>query len=155
MSEYSELFDQALILNNIDAKNRQDLFSQVATVLKREGYVEDTYLDALNKREDEFPTGVITEYLPIALPHANPVNVKKPFIAVVQLNNPVHVLQMGLNEDEETQTFFFLGVVKETQDLQVKLLQRFMQLMNSHEFVDKFKATKNSDEMYQLLITEF
>ncbi|MBF7115808.1 PTS sugar transporter subunit IIA [Pediococcus pentosaceus] len=120
MSEYSKLFDQALILNNIDAKNRQDLFSQVATVLKREGYVEDTYLDALNKREDEFPTGVITEYLPIALPHANPVNVKKPFIAVVQLNNPVHVLQMGLNEDEETQTFFFLGIVKETQDLQVR-----------------------------------
>ncbi|MCL5459490.1 PTS sugar transporter subunit IIA [Latilactobacillus sakei] len=155
MSEYSELFDQALILNDIDAKNRQDLFSQVAVVLEKEGYVEDTYLDALNKREDEFPTGVVTEYLPIAMPHANPVNVKKPFIAVVQLNNPVHVLQMGLNEDEETQTFFFLGIVKETQELQVKLLQRFMQLMNSQEFVAKFEAVKNPTEMYQLLTIEF
>ncbi|MFV0983379.1 PTS sugar transporter subunit IIA [Latilactobacillus sakei] len=155
MSEYSELFDQALILNDIDAKNRQDLFSQVAVVLEKEGYIEDTYLDALNKREDEFPTGVVTEYLPIAMPHANPVNVKKPFIAVVQLNNPVHVLQMGLNEDEETQTFFFLGIVKETQELQVKLLQRFMQLMNSQEFVAKFEAVKNPTEMYQLLTIEF
>lgn len=109
----------------------------------------------MNKREDEFPTGVVTEYLPIALPHANPVNVKKPFVAVVQLKQPIHVLQMGLNEDEETQTFFFLGIVKETQNLQVKLLQRFMQLMNSKEFVEKFKDANGSTQMYQLLTEEF
>lgn len=155
MSEYGDLFDRKLILNGITAGNRQDLFSQVSQILEKEGYVEETYLAALNSREDEFPTGVITEYLPIALPHANPVNVKEPFIAVVQLDSPIHVLQMGLNEDEQTQTFFFLGIVKETQNLQVKLLQRFMQLMNNQEFVDKFKAIENSDKMYQLLTTEF
>lgn len=40
MSEYSELFDQDLILDNIDAKDRQDLFAQVAGVLEKMGMLK-------------------------------------------------------------------------------------------------------------------
>lgn len=155
MSQYQHLFDQRLILNNLVAQDRNDLFKQVATVLEREGYVKSSYLDALNKREDEFPTGVKTEYLPIALPHADPINVKKPFIAVVQLKNTIHVRQMGSNEDEQTKIFFFLGIVQSAQELQVKLLQRFMQLMNDQDFVKEFKAIKDTSAMYKLLTSKF
>lgn len=155
MNDYSELFEKDLVLLNVDADDRQELFGKVANVLLKKGYVKDSYLDALNDREDEFPTGVVTEYLPIALPHANPENVNRSFIAVVRLNNMVHVEQMGLGTDEETKNFFFLGIVMETQDLQVKLLQRFMQLMNDKDFVDQFNAIDDEDAMYDFLVKEF
>lgn len=96
-----------------------------------------------------------TQYLPIALPHANPENVKKAFIAVVKTAGKVKMKQMGTNEDMETKYFFFLGIVKEKQDLQVKLLQRFMQLMNDESFVSSFKKLLKPEEVYEFLVDRF
>ncbi|MDO1604909.1 PTS sugar transporter subunit IIA [Lactobacillus sp. YT155] len=155
MSELSNLFDKELILFNVEGSTRQNIFEQVSKVLDSNGYTQSTFLDALNKREDEFPTGVVTANLPIALPHANPENVKRPFIAVVQTKNLITVQQMGIGDDEETKNFFFLGIVEETQDLQVKLLQRFMELMNDKEFVNKFKSAADKDSMYDLFMNNF
>lgn len=155
MSDYSKLFDKELIFLNLDVSNRNELFKKVYEKLAEKGLVKESYLDALTKREDEFPTGVVTQFLPIALPHANPENVNHPFIAVVQTKDDIRVQQMGTNEDEDTKNFFFLGIVKETQDLQVKLLQRFMQLMNDEKFVLDFKEIKKPDDMYDYLINNF
>ncbi|MDF7638596.1 PTS sugar transporter subunit IIA [Lactobacillus sp. ESL0791] len=155
MSEYSDLFDKKLIFWNISASDRDDLYRKVSTRLQNLGVVKESYYSTLCKREDEFPTGVKTQYLPIALPHANPENVNQAFIAVVQTNKDIAMKQMGTNEDEVTKNFFFLGIVKEKQSLQVKLLQRFMQLMNDEEFVDKFKNLTNSDDVYEYLVEHF
>lgn len=155
MSNYSKLFDKKLIFLNVAASERNDLYQQVSDKLEKLGFVHDSFSQALIKREDEFPTGVITQYLPIALPHANPENVKKPFIAVVQTKDNIHVQQMGTNDAEKTRNFFFLGIVKETQDLQVKLLQRFMQLMNDQGFVIDFKKISTAKDMYDYLINNF
>ncbi|GBG95690.1 galactitol-specific PTS system IIA component [Ligilactobacillus salitolerans] len=155
MSNYSELFDKDLIFLQVEANDRNDLYQKVADKLAEQGLVKESFLPALIKREDEFPTGVITQYLPIVLPHANPENVNQPFIAVVQTQNEIRVQQMGTNEDELARNFFFLGIVKETQDLQVKLLQRFMQLMNNQEFVMDFKKIDKPADMYDYLINNF
>ncbi|MBA1394797.1 PTS sugar transporter subunit IIA, partial [Lactobacillus sp. XV13L] len=107
------------------------------------------------KREDEFPTGLETQYLPIALPHANPENVNKAFIAVVKTKKEIVMKQMGTDEEMSTRNFFFLGIVKEKQELQVKLLQRFMQLMNDKNFVDGFKRLDEPAKVYKYLVDRF
>ncbi|GAJ26357.1 PTS system, galactitol-specific IIA component [Liquorilactobacillus sucicola DSM 21376 = JCM 15457] len=155
MSEFDKLFDENLIFVDVEAADRQNLFEKVAKLLFDQGYVKASYLKALNKREDEFPTGILTENLAIALPHANPENVNKPFIAIVKCKNLIHVEQMGIGEDEETKNFFFLGIVKETQDLQVKLLQRFMQLMNDESFVNEYKKLNSSTDIYEYFLKKF
>ena len=58
-------------------------YQQVAAKLLSRGWVKPSYEEALNKREDEFPTGVVSDYISIALPHANPENINKPFVCVV------------------------------------------------------------------------
>jgi|GEM_PF-4533710 Phosphotransferase system mannitol/fructose-specific IIA domain (Ntr-type) len=80
MSDYSKLFDKELIFLNLDVSNRNELFKKVYEKLAEKGIVKESYLDALTKREDEFPTGVVTQFLPIALPHANPENVNLPLL---------------------------------------------------------------------------
>lgn len=155
MSNYSDLFDQRLIFWNVDATDRTDLYKKIAQSLEDYGVVKSSYLTALSKREDEFPTGLKTQYLPIALPHANPENVNKAFIAVVKTKKEIAMKQMGTNEQMETKNFFFLGIVLEKQDLQVKLLQRFMQLMNNQSFVEEFQKLANPIDVYQFLIERF
>lgn len=155
MSSYANLFDRDLVFWNIHADSCMDLYQKIANKLEDANVVETSYFKALIEREKEFPTGLNTQFLPIALPHANPENVKKAFIAVVKTTSQINMKQMGTNEYMKSQYFFFLGIVKEKQDLQVKLLQRFMQLMNDKSFVNSFKGLSQPDEVYEFLRDRF
>ena len=155
MGSYAELFDQKLIFWNVEAVDRADLYQKIAAKLKETGVVKESYFAALSQREEEFPTGLKTNFLPIALPHANPENVNQAFIAVVKTANDIAMKQMGTNEDMQTKNFFFLGITAEKQDLQVKLLQRFMQLMNDQKFVEDFTKLQNPHDVYQFLVERF
>ena len=56
-----ELICPKLILCDVDAKDFQDALRQMAGHLKKEGYVEEGYLDMLLERERKFPTGLCTK----------------------------------------------------------------------------------------------
>lgn len=155
MSEinYHEMLHQDTIFLDIDAENSDQLFEQVGSKLKQLGYAKDSYIDALKKREKEFPTGLVTKYLPIALPHVDPENINKPFIAAVKNSKPIHMLQMGSNEDMEAQYFFFLGITDSSH--QVVLLQKFMQLLQDQKFADNLTSQTDPEGMYQFLTKAF
>ena len=99
-----------LIFLNENAADRKTLFRDVAKKIRAAGYARDTYEAALNKREDEFPTGVVFPEISVMLPHADPENVNEPFMAIVKNAQPVRVLQMGYNEPEDATAMFFLGI---------------------------------------------
>lgn len=89
------------------------------------------------------------------MPHANPENVNQAFIAVVKTLKNIPMKQMGTDEVMSVKNFFFLGITSEEQDLQVKLLQRFMQLMNDQTFVNSFKMLEDPSDVYQFLVERF
>lgn len=155
MSEinYKEMLHKETIFLDVDADNSDQLFEQVGARLKKIGYVKDSYVDALKKREKEFPTGLVTKFLPIALPHVDPENINKPFIAAVKNSKPIHMLQMGSNEDMQAQYFFFLGITDSSH--QVVLLQKFMQLLQDKKFADDLTNQTNPDGMYDFLTKAF
>lgn len=155
MTEYSSLFDKNLVFWEEKVKDRDELYQKIAKHLEKLSIVKSSYYGALTKRENEFPTGLKTEYLPIALPHANPENVNQAFIAVVRTKNPISMKTMGTSETVNVKNFFFLGIVKEKQNLQVKLLQRFMQLMTDQDFVIQFKKLSSVNEVYNFLVNRF
>ncbi|MGZ7153780.1 PTS sugar transporter subunit IIA, partial [Streptococcus pyogenes] len=67
-------------------------------------------MSALLDRESHFPTGLKTKFLNIALPHTDPEVIKKPFIYIVRIDNPITMLQMGDNSEMLCQNFLFLGI---------------------------------------------
>lgn len=151
--DYSAMIHKDLIFLNEDAPDRKTLFREVARKLKKAGYVKDSYEKALNLREDKFPTGVVLPELSAMLPHADPVNVNKPFLAIVKNAQPVRVLQMGYNEPEDATAMFFLGITDPSQ--QVGLLQLFMDLLQDKVFVEKFKSITDPSVMYQFFVDTF
>lgn len=49
------------------------------------GYVKDTFRDAIKTREANYPTALPVEPYPVAIPHSDPENIIKPFIACTRL----------------------------------------------------------------------
>lgn len=150
---YKEMLHEDTIFLTIDANDRDDLFEQIAERLNKLGYVKDSYAEALKKCEDEFPTGLVTKYLSIALPHVDPENINKPFIAAVKNAKPIHMLQMGSNEDMKAQYFFFLGITDSSH--QVVLLQKFMLLLRNKNFTDELTSQTDPKKMFEFLKKAF
>jgi len=146
---YENMLDVNLVGLGFDSPSREDLFKKIANELKKKGYVNSDYLDALEGREKSFPTGLRTNKLNISLPHSDPEFVSKPFIYIAKNNNPLKVLQMGDNEELDCKYFFFLGI-KEP-DKQVGLLSKFMELFSEDSFVEELKQVQNEEKMYQLI----
>ncbi|WP_025087710.1 PTS sugar transporter subunit IIA [Ligilactobacillus apodemi] len=151
--DYQSMLHPELIFLDLTDQNEAELFEQVAQRLEKLGYVQNTYADALKKREQEFPTGLVTKYLALALPHTDPEYVDKAFICMVKNATALDVLQMGLNEPMQTQYFFFLGITATKN--QVILLQKFMQLLQRKAFVKGVTTISKADEMFEFLQQEF
>lgn len=76
------------------ALSAADVLRAVADQALEQGFVRDTFGDALLAREKEFPTGLPTP-LPVAIPHTDPEHVLRPALAAVLLDPPVEFGEMG------------------------------------------------------------
>lgn len=105
--DYTSMFDERLIFLDLEGDNLEDLFGEVAKRLQKEAFVNENYLKGLIAREQVFPTGLITQYLNIGLPHSEPAYVEKPFIAIVRLSTEVKIKQMGDSQEMLVRNLFF------------------------------------------------
>jgi len=147
--EFYEMFKEELVSINVEVDSEEQLFSYVAKRLKEGRYVKDSYLEGITKREEEFPTGLITKNLNIALPHSDPEHIREPFIYVVRINNNVTVKQMGDNQEMKVKDFFFLGI-KEPSG-QVGVLQSLMNLFMNDDFVKEYIEAQSQEEIFNTI----
>lgn len=147
-----ELFQPELIDLQVQANSEEELFAVIAERLLELGYVYSDYLTGITLRERNFPTGLITQHLNIALPHSDTEYVKKPFIYIVRLKQPVIVRQMGDNQEMLVKDIFFLGIKEPTK--QVGLLQLLITLFQEEAFMEALKNVEESEAMYALFITK-
>lgn len=147
--EFYEMFKEELVSINVEVDSEEQLFSYVAKKLKEGRYVKNSYLEGITKREEEFPTGLITKNLNIALPHSDPEHIREPFIYVVRINNNVTVKQMGDNQEMKVKDFFFLGI-KEPSG-QVGVLQSLMNLFMNDDFVKEYIEAQSQEEIFNTI----
>lgn len=145
---YKDMFDKQLISLEVEGESEEKVFETVAAHLKALGFVNDGYLKGITAREKQFPTGLITQHLNIALPHSDPEYIEKPFVYIARLKNEVKVKQMGDGQEMGVKNLFFLGI-KDPKG-QVGLLQAFMELFMKEDFVRTFMAEQDKTNIYQL-----
>lgn len=147
-----EMLHSDLIQLNVDVKDEVELFHVVAEDLLAKGYVTKDYIHGIIEREKNYPTGLITPYLNIALPHSDVQYINKAFIYVVRLENPIQVRQMGDNQLMEVKDLFFLGIKEPSK--QVGLLSTLMVLFQDEDFVTDYLTLTNTNDVYELLKTK-
>ena len=150
--DINEMLNIDLIDVNLRAETKEELFELVGKDLEVKGFVNKNYIEGIKKREKEFPTGLITKNLNIALPHSETDYVEKPFIYIVKLqNSPLTFNQMGDNQEMEVSDFFFLGIKDPSK--QVQLLSYLMDLFSDDNFINDYKNTTEKEKIYELINT--
>lgn len=145
------MFKKELIYLDVKAKNNEDLLSKLSDELYKQGYVKKSFKQAILDREKNYPTGLPTPGIKVALPHAKSKYVNKSAILVATLQRPVEFKEMGSRiENIDVELVFMLAVKDPSQ--QVKVLQKLINFFSKESKLISLKESKEVDYIYNLLI---
>ena len=100
MSEHIN-FNKELIYKKESTLKKNEVLAEMAELLRKNGFVKDTYGEALIKRDGEYPTGLETGEINVAITHVDVKHVNEAAIAVGILKNPIDFNKM---EEPENST---------------------------------------------------
>ena len=143
------LFDKEVILFNQDASDNVSALTRLADSMYAKGVVTDEYKDALLKREESFPTGLMTQTIGVAIPHTDPDKVIEPQIGFMSLKHPVTFHQMGDNAEIQVKLIFMLALKKS--DDQLSMLQKLMALFQNQEAMDALQSVDQKKDFLALM----
>ena len=150
-AEGLELFTPELVFIDMDCADRDDFFKKMSVELGEKGYVEDTWYDAITTREANYPTGLMSASCSVAIPHTEPENIKKAYIAVIKPKNPIEFNFMGgMGDPVQAELIFNLGIKRKGDD-QVKMLQTLMNFCMNDEAVEEIKAAGDPDAVISVI----
>lgn len=138
-----------LILMDIDAKDAEDVIRKVGQRFYEQGFVKDTYIDAVVAREKVFATGLQLEEIAVAMPHTDPQHVNRPGVCIAQLRHPVTFEHMGDPDTKVEAEMIFMMAIKNP-DEQVELLQKVLSVFQQPEVVAAFRLAKTEEELYEV-----
>ena len=145
------LFTPELVFFDFEAKDRFEFFNKMSEILVEKGYVKDTWLDAILTREKNYPTGLQFEHIAVALPHVDPENLIKPYIAVIKPKEPIVFEGMaGIGGDIPAELIVNLGLTGHAEG-QVAVLQALMGVFMDEASVADITAQTTPEGMVETM----
>lgn len=126
------LFDKTLICRFADAGDRREVLSGMVDHLQKKGIVKDTYKNAILEREKNFPTGLYTGEINVAIPHADVKHVNQAAICVGVLEKPVKFCRME-EPDEEIDVHVVIMLSLTEAHGHIDMLQKVIALIQDQE----------------------
>lgn len=110
-SQDAELFSPDLVFFDIEAKDRHELFQKLSEKLEKKGLIKPSWFGAIEEREANYATGLHFDNIEVAIPHVDPDNINRPYIAVIKPNAPIEFEHMaGAGPNVNAQVIMNLGV---------------------------------------------
>ena len=153
LSYIDDVLDEDLIFKDLPAKNNFDAIKLMGKVLIKKGIVKKGFIDAVIKREEEFPTGLNTP-IPIALPHTGyNFSIKEGF-SIAILKQPVEFKDMGDSQRILKVKIVFIPVLLPNgryNTIFYKLLEKIIDIKIARKLI----LSKNSKEAKKIIIKSF
>lgn len=127
----------------------QAYLAATAARLTEKGYVYATFADALLKREEAFPTGLMTKTIAIAMPHADFAYVKKEAIDITIFEKPVDFKRMDDPRQSVKAEVAFLLLLKEAH-AHLQVLQELTSLLQDPALAT-ILTVQNKEELLRWL----
>lgn len=148
---FLNLFDKEMIAVNAQAADTAEAIQFLGGMMAAQGYVEPQYWQDVLKREETFPTGLPTQPVAIAIPHADPDRVIKSGIAVAVFQQPVKFRIMGSNTPDTLDVpVVFMLALKDFKQ-QTAVIRDLMLLIQSGETIQAIHQAENSEAVYQII----
>lgn len=147
-----------LIQLDIDSENTDQVFEYMADKLQGLGFVRPTFLEAIKRREKDYPTALGIEPYAVAIPHTDPECIIRPFIAPIRLVKAVKWREItGSGNLCDVKFIFMLGFHQnsgpESADAHIELLQILVQNLQDSELMQKLDTAKSVDEYRALILS--
>ncbi|AEF16986.1 putative PTS IIA-like nitrogen-regulatory protein PtsN [Thermoanaerobacterium xylanolyticum LX-11] len=146
----TEFFQNELNVTNLDVESKEEIFKVLFKKLYDNGFVKESFLDAIIKREKSFPTGLQLNKYNVAIPHTDPEHVNKPAIAVATLLNPVTFKNMANPVEDVKVSIVFMMALNEAHS-QVEMLQQMVQLIQNDSVLEKIINAKGGGEIIDIV----
>lgn len=144
----TSVIDKNLVVLDLEADNKEEVFKKLADVLDKEGRLndEEAYIDNVKAREEITTTGI---GFGIAIPHGKTDAVKDVSVAIGRLKNPVDWNSM---DNKPVEMVFQIAVPESSKgDEHLRLLSTLSRQLIHPEFRQKILDAKNVDEVMDLL----
>lgn len=144
------LLNPKVILINIEAENRDEALTILADKLASEGFVKNSFTQAILDREDEFSTGLPGFGRGIAIPHADPHHVNMSVMAIATLRKSVKFRMMGNHDELIDVEVMFMLALKESHS-HMSVLQSLMDVIQNESLLTQIKEADTPDALYALV----
>lgn len=133
---------------------KQDVLKELADCLYTSGFVRDSFPQAIQDRENVFPTGLPTEPYGVAIPHTDSEYVISNSLAIGLLKNPVEFVEMGSTDDRFVKINLVLMLAVAEKEAIIPVLRKIINILKDHQLLKDILSTKNTSELYNLLKNE-
>ena len=148
---FIKLFDEKMIRVGAQAANTEEAIRLLGAMMAEEGFVEEAYWEDVYKREQTFPTGLPTEPVAIAIPHADPDRVIKSGIAIAVFSKPVKFRIMGSNDSDELDVpVVFMLALKDFKQ-QTAVIRDLLTLIQSKTIISDIYSAKSAKEIIKVI----
>lgn len=139
------------LILNLEARDAQDAINKMVAALVRTGHVEPEFAADVWQREQMFPTGLPTQPLASALPHADPQHVRQTAVAIGVLKNPVRFGQMGTDGSISLDVHVIILLAIKEREKQVELIRQTIELLQFPGILEQLVAVENPEQALQAL----
>ena len=143
--------DEKLILLKESAKTPQEIIKRLGSLLYDNGFVQESYTQAVLEREKVFPTGLKAKMAGVAIPHTDTGHVIKPAIAIATLENPVTFHMMG-TPDEEVPVEIVIMLAVHDAKLVIPVLRKIIFILENDEAIIKMKSATSKKVIRDAMI---
>jgi PTS system galactitol-specific IIA component len=146
-----KLLDSKSVLLNINAESAVEIITELGNELFKNGYVKDTFVDAVITREKTMPTGLpLLGDINAAIPHTDIEHVIKPGLAMATLQNAVNFQNMAEPEKSVPVRLVFLLALEQPK-AQIEMLQEIATVLQNPEIVSNLLKAKDFNEAIDAL----
>ena len=136
-----------------DETERDEVIRLLGRELAAFGMVDDTYGELALERERQYPTGVPTEPMAVAIPHSERSQVYKTGIGVAVLKNSAKFASMD-DADRllDVKVVFMLAVSSD--DGHLEMIQDIMEIIQDSQVVDAILTSASTDHIERIMHRE-
>jgi galactitol PTS system EIIA component len=135
---------------NMKAKSDMDIISYLADQFYQKELVGESFKNSAIEREQQFPTGLATKTVGVAIPHTDVSHVIKNSIGIAVLKEPVEFRMMGIPESKVDVKVVFLLALSQPQG-HLEVLKKLTGFFESDFFLPELISSSTDEEAFKRL----
>ncbi|MFZ7132267.1 MAG: PTS sugar transporter subunit IIA [Eubacteriales bacterium] len=140
------------ILIDHEAETQYQALEDLCKPLVEDKVIKKEYVDAVIEREKIWPTGLPTQPIGVAIPHADGKNlVNKSSLAIAVLKEPILFNEAGGSDDKKINVKVIFLISMDSSEGQIAILQALNRLFLDKEYLSKMGCAKSSKEVIGIL----